>query len=166
MKNVIKRLFSLLLVGVVTVSMFGFIKPSCVEATEANGKSETIHILNMGDENLLCITQFFLENDPELTKSLNSEEVIEVCHGKDLRVNIDSRAKFVQIKINFPNKHVRENEKWKKYVFAQHSNRSRGAVDLTKDSIVIRSFKIGPRVQYKSECFNSSILLDSNTVVM
>ena len=166
MKSVIKKLFSLLLVGVVTVSMFGFVKPNCVEAIEANDKSETIHILNMGGEDLLCITQFFLEDDPELTKSLNPEEIIEVCPGKGLRVSIDPEAKFVQIKINFPNKHVRENEKWKKYIFAQHSNRSNGIVDLTKPSIIIRSFKIGPRVQHKSECFNSSILLDSRTVVM
>lgn len=108
----------------------------------------------------------FLEDDPELTKSLNPEEIIEVCPGKGLRVSIAPEAKFVQIKINFPNKHVRESEKWKEYVFAQHSNRSKGIVDLTKPSIIIRSFKIRLRVRHKFECFNSSTLLDSRTVVM
>ena len=38
MKNVFKKMFSLLLVGVVAVSMFGFIKLNCVEAAEAHGE--------------------------------------------------------------------------------------------------------------------------------
>ena len=42
MKNVIKKMFSLLLVGVVTVSMFGFVAP--VEAAEANASSDKIII--------------------------------------------------------------------------------------------------------------------------
>ena len=38
MKNIMKKLFSLLLVGVVAVSMFGFITPNRVDAAEANAK--------------------------------------------------------------------------------------------------------------------------------
>ena len=37
MKNIMKKLFSLLLVGVVAVSMFGFITPNNVDAAETNG---------------------------------------------------------------------------------------------------------------------------------
>ena len=40
MKNFIKKLFSLLLVGVVTVSMFSFIRPNRVDAIEESNKSE------------------------------------------------------------------------------------------------------------------------------
>ena len=36
MKNIIKKMFSLLLVGVVAVSMFGFIAPNRVDAAEAD----------------------------------------------------------------------------------------------------------------------------------
>ena len=36
MKNIIKKMFSLLLVGVVAVSMFGFIAPNRVDAEETN----------------------------------------------------------------------------------------------------------------------------------
>ena len=43
MKSVMKKLFSLLLVGVVTVSMFGFVAP-LVEAAEANASSDKIII--------------------------------------------------------------------------------------------------------------------------
>lgn len=39
MKNFIKKLFSLLLVGVVTVSMFSFIRPNRVDAIEESNKS-------------------------------------------------------------------------------------------------------------------------------
>ena len=42
MRNIIKKLLSLLLVGVVAVSMFGFITPNRVNATEANTLSAGI----------------------------------------------------------------------------------------------------------------------------
>ena len=44
MKNIMKKLFSLLLVGVVAVSMFGFITPNRVDAAETNSNLGTIVI--------------------------------------------------------------------------------------------------------------------------
>ena len=44
MKSVMKKLFSLLLVVVITVSMFGFVAPPSVEAAEANASRDKIII--------------------------------------------------------------------------------------------------------------------------
>lgn len=50
MKSIIKKLFSLLLVGVVVISMISSIKPNCVDAAETNViDSETIFILYSPD---------------------------------------------------------------------------------------------------------------------
>lgn len=45
MKSIIKKLFSLLLVGVVAISMISSIKPNCVDAAETNDRdSKTVFI--------------------------------------------------------------------------------------------------------------------------
>lgn len=45
MKSIIKKLFSLLLVGAVAISMISSIKPNCVDAAETNGRdSKTVFI--------------------------------------------------------------------------------------------------------------------------
>ena len=44
MKNIMKKLFSLLLVGVVAVSMFGFIAPNSVDAKEEKPSKGEVHL--------------------------------------------------------------------------------------------------------------------------
>ena len=56
MKNVIKKMFSLLLVGVVAVSMFGFIAPNRVDATEANVLEGSVLVKTQYSENAYIIS--------------------------------------------------------------------------------------------------------------
>ena len=44
MKNVMKKLFSLLLVGVIAVSMFSFVAPNSVDAKEAKPSRGTVYV--------------------------------------------------------------------------------------------------------------------------
>ena len=117
MKNVMKKVFSLFLVGVVAVSMFGFITPNRVDAAETNA-IERICIQNRGSKALKYLIYFYLEGDPELTKPLNSKRVITVSSGKSLDVNIDPRAKFVCIKTELVDKCISCKEVYEEFVCA------------------------------------------------
>ena len=48
MKNVMRKVVSLFLVGIVAVSMFGFIAPTRAEATEENSRG-TVKVVNKGN---------------------------------------------------------------------------------------------------------------------
>ena len=56
MKNVIKKMFSLLLVGVVAVSMFGFVAPNRVDAAETDALEGSVLVKTTCSENAYIIS--------------------------------------------------------------------------------------------------------------
>lgn len=76
MKSVMKKLFSLLLVGVVTVSMFGFVAP-LVEAAEANASGD----------------QFIITSYLELTQDINVTTSIDGNKSKSFTIPMDKPIK-------------------------------------------------------------------------
>ena len=73
MKNIIKKMFSLLLVGVVAVSMFGFIVPNRVDAAEADINSGSRIIVNIESR-----AKFFGRIRGTISKNDDYDQIISI----------------------------------------------------------------------------------------
>lgn len=90
-KNVMKKMFSLLLVGVVAISMFGFISPTRAEAAEAGSKG-TVQIYQKGLYVARFDVTFF---DGKNGKIDSSSKRLAIYQGYDIA--IPDNAEYVQV---------------------------------------------------------------------
>ena len=99
MKNVVKKLFSLLLVGVVAISMFSFVAPTNVEATEA-GSNGTLSIRNKG-----WYTAYFSADFQDDCGCLVAREFIGALEGlgfrKTRKLNIPENATYIAVNMEY-----------------------------------------------------------------
>lgn len=86
-------MFSLLLVGVVAISMFGFISPSRVEAAE-EGSRGTIEVSQKGLYVARFDVKFFDNNNNEIDSSSKS---LAIYQGYDIA--IPDNAEYVQVDV-------------------------------------------------------------------
>lgn len=149
MKNVMKKVFSLLLVGIVAISMFSFITPNRVDAAETNA-TEFLTIRNATPEFLKYRIDFYSEEDPELTRPLNDKAIIvTLCPGKTLKVNIDPRAKFVYFKTILLDKSSPIGELYQEFVFTKPSSRPKVITGIP--SIFIEGVRDKRRPSFKQK---------------
>ena len=90
MKNIIKKMFSLLLVGVVTVSMFGFIAPNRVDAEETNVVNNGMLYFESGPKidafNVKFCVDYLSKVKKEENIKLKPNEIISM----PIPINVDS----------------------------------------------------------------------------
>ena len=101
MKNIIKKLFSLLLVGVVAVSMFGVIAPNRVNAAETNAnlgkvRLETVHNPNFSLHHRLIFSVEFLNKSGKPIGE-RAESDLNIHDGESREVEIPSKTKSIMI---------------------------------------------------------------------
>ena len=92
-KNVMKKMFSLLLVGVVAISMFGFISSTRAEAAEAGSKG-TVQIYQKGLYVARFDVNFFDGNNNEID---SSSKRLAIYQGYDIA--IPDNAEYVQVDV-------------------------------------------------------------------
>lgn len=100
MKNVFKKVFSLLLVGVVAVSVFGFIAPNRVDATEAaNVFTESILVETEPSINACTIasTIKFFDESEKVVRVKRAE--LDGKIGQAMEVEIPKKAKIIEINV-------------------------------------------------------------------
>ena len=157
MKNVMKKVFSLLLVGVVAVSMFGFITPNRVDAAETNAM-EFLTIENATPEVLKYRIDFYSRKDPKRTRPLNDKAIIvTLCPDERKDVIIHPQADSVYLKTILLDKSSPIGELYQERVFTKPL--SRPTVSTEIPSIFIHSTRAGCRPFFKqkvvSYCENS-----------
>ena len=119
MKNVMKKVFSLLLVGVVAVSMFGFITPNRIDAAETNA-TEFLTIRNATPKVLRYRIDFYLAEGPEKTKPLNRNHIIVTLRPDEHKnVSIPPLADYVYFKTILLDKNSTTGELYQEHVFAR-----------------------------------------------
>ena len=149
MKNVMKKVFSLLLVGVVAVSMFGFITPNRVDAAETNAM-EFLTIENATPEVLKYRIDFYSEKDPNLTRPLNDKAIIvTLCPDERKDVIIHPQADSVYLKTILLDESSPIGELYQEFVFTKPSSRPK--VNTLLSSIVINSVRDMRRPFFKQE---------------
>ena len=100
MKNVIKKMFSLLLVGVVAVSMFGFIAPNRVDAAEANAFRGSVLVKTEYSKNAYIIssTVEFLNASGETIK-IPRHKHLDGRKSEHVEYKIPADAKKVKVNV-------------------------------------------------------------------
>ena len=147
-----KKVFSLLLVGVVTISMFSFITPNRVDATETKAKKETILFNNKGNTTATFLLRYYSQDDTHLTTPLNKSQTITVAPGESVCRNIKSSAYFVYVKAPLTNR----NKLYREFLFCK-SNCKDGTGESSKHSITVdANTKVIHKVQYFDYAQNSS----------
>ena len=100
MKNVFKKMFSLFLVGVVAVSMFGFIAPNRVDATEAaNAFTESILVETEPSINACTISSTikFFDESEKVVRVKRAE--LDGQIGQAMEAKIPKKAKIIEINV-------------------------------------------------------------------
>lgn len=101
MKNIIKKLFSLLLVGVVAVSMFGFIAPNRVNAAETDASLGKVRLETVPNPNfslrhrLIFSVEFLNKSGKPIGKRVRSD--LNIHNGESREVEIPSKTKSIMI---------------------------------------------------------------------
>lgn len=93
MKNIMKNVFSLFLVGVVSFSMFNFIVPNRVEAVEENSKG-ILKIIHRGPYSAHFIISFYNEKCEEVEKI---EMELTMFEDRDYVIPSDTESIIVEI---------------------------------------------------------------------
>ena len=102
MKNVVKKLFSLLLVGVVAISMFSFVAPPPAEAVEETPSKGTIifKFISLIDGRCSAdyAVDFYGDDDYYISSQPIHFHLATFGKKKTVRYNIPAEAKIVVIK--------------------------------------------------------------------
>ena len=101
MKNVMKKLFSLLLVGVVAVSMFGFIAPNNVDAAEAEPSKGTVYFHQKGSGYIGNYIASFYDASEKLICSYNTGRMY-VGQSRSYAIPKETKTLTVQTKTRLP----------------------------------------------------------------
>ena len=105
MKNVIKKMLSLLLVGVVTVSMFGVIAPNRVNAAETNANLGKVRLETVPNpkfdlyHHLSFSAEFLNKSGKPIGR--RAESVLNIRDGKIREVEIPSKTESIKIYTNY-----------------------------------------------------------------
>ena len=101
MKNVIKKMFSLLLVGVVAVSMFGVIAPNRVNAAETNANLGKVRLETVPNpkfdrhHRLIFSVEFLNKSGKPIGERAESD--LNIHDGESREVEIPSKTKSIMI---------------------------------------------------------------------
>lgn len=97
MKNVMKKLFSLLLVGIVAISMFGFIAPNNVDAAEAKPSKGIVRLEHTGG----WIGRYFIRFYDASGKQMGREigKVLTAGLGKEYSIPLEAKSVIVETQV-------------------------------------------------------------------
>ena len=98
MKNVMKKLFSLLLVGVIAVSMFSFVAPNSVDAAEAKPSKGTVYLKQNAKWSLILDGYYFVYFY-DASGKLISNPATRIFVKHDARYPIPENATSVVVKV-------------------------------------------------------------------
>ena len=139
MKNVMKKLFSLLLVGVVAVSMFGFIAPNNVDAAEAEPSKGNVYFQQNGFYTGNYIASFYDASG----KLIGSRNTGRMYAGQSRRYAIPEETKTLTVKTKIRSIFHWDNVGLFKFVLNESKLPEGGTVSVTgKGDLLIMAYFI------------------------